>query len=153
MIPCGLQFKTMTIRDLPSILAIEETAFQSQWTGDMFRQELVLPFSRHLVARLPHQGIAGYIIFWILHDEVQLQRIAVKNDLRGHGIGVLLIREMMRICALGKVKDGSLEVRPSNEPALNLYKKFNFVMAGIRKGYYTDTREDALIMTFQIDGH
>lgn len=151
MIQSGPEMRTMLLKDLPSVLAIEKAAFPSPWTFNMFTQELDLSFSRHLVVSQSDQGIVGYIIFWIIHDETQLQRIAVKNDLRGQGIGSLLIREMIRMCALENVTQGSLEVRSSNDPALMLYKKFGFVVSGVRKGYYTDNREDALIMTYVID--
>lgn len=151
MIQSGPEMRTMLLKDLPSVLAIEKAAFSSPWTFNMFQQELDLSFSRHLIVSQSDQGIVGYIIFWIIHDETQLQRIAVKNDLRGQGIGSLLIREMIRMCALENVMQGSLEVRSSNDPALMLYKKFGFVVSGVRKGYYTDNREDALIMTYVID--
>jgi ribosomal-protein-alanine N-acetyltransferase len=143
--------RTMGSKDLESVLAIEQASFGSPWTFNMLQQELNLSFSRHLVISQSEHGIVGYIIFWIIHDETQLQRIAVKSNLRGQGIGSLLIREMIRMCALENVTQGSLEVRSSNDPALLLYKKFGFGVSGIRKGYYTDNGEDALIMTYAID--
>lgn len=145
------EIRTMILKDLDSVLSIERASFRSPWTLNMFRQELDLSFSRHLVISRSDQGIVGYIIFWIIHDETQLQRIAVKSDLRGQGIGSLLIREMIRMCALENVTQGSLEVRSSNDPALLIYKEFGFAVSGIRKGYYTDNGEDALIMTYAID--
>jgi len=146
--------RSMISKDLDSVLSIEKASFPTPWTRNLFQQELDLSFSRHfIISESDEDGknqIIGYIVFWIIHDEAQLQRIAVKKDLRGRGIGGLLIREMIRVCALEGVVKGSLEVRATNESALFLYKKFGFVVAGIRKGYYTDTREDALIMSFDI---
>jgi len=145
------EIRTMAAKDLESVLAIERASFRSPWTVTMFQQELNLSFSRHLVISQSVQGIVGYIIFWIIHGETQLQRIAVKSNLRGQGMGSLLIQEMIRMCAVENVTQGSLEVRSSNEPAFLLYKKFGFCISGMRKGYYTDNGEDALIMTYTMD--
>ena len=146
--------RAMTSKDLEAVLSIERASFPTPWTGNLFLQELDLSFSRHfIITESDTDGknqIIGYIIFWIIQDEAQLQRIAVKKERRGQGIGGLLIREMIRICDIEGVVNGSLEVRATNESALFLYNKFGFVVAGIRKGYYTDTREDALIMSFEI---
>lgn len=148
------EIRILALKDLEPVLSIEKVSFPTAWTRSMFQQELELSFSRHYIISQANDAgrreIIGYIIFWIIQDEVQLQRIAVKKDLRGQGIGGLLIREMIRICMLEGVVKGSLEVRATNESALFLYKNFGFVVAGIRKGYYTDTREDALIMSFDI---
>jgi ribosomal-protein-alanine N-acetyltransferase len=147
--------RPMVLKDLESVLQIEMASFPTPWTRNMFQQELDLSFSRHLVfSRVDTEGkgeIIAYIIFWIIQDETQLQRIAVKNSNRKQGIGSLLIKEMIRICALEGVVKGSLEVRSSNETAISLYKIFGFVVAGVRKDYYTDAHEDALIMCFDID--
>lgn len=147
--------RPMVLKDLESVLQIEKASFPTPWTRNMFQQELDLSFSRHLVvSRVDTEGkgeIIAYIIFWIIQDETQLQRIAVKNSNREQGIGSLLIKEMIRICALEGVVKGSLEVRSSNHIAISLYEIFGFVVAGVRKDYYTDTHEDALIMCFDID--
>ena len=149
------EIRPMVLKDLESVLSIEKVSFPTPWTRNMFQQELNLSFSRHLIAiktdAEEKKEIIGYIVFWIIQDETQLQRIAIKNDLRKQGIGGLLIKEMIRMCTLEGVVKGSLEVRSSNHAALSFYKKFGFVIKGTRKGYYTDTREDALIMCFDID--
>ncbi len=150
-----LYISPMTAQDLNMVLVIERESFPSPWTYSLFRQELDLSFSRHLVLRRScsdrNGEIIGYIIFWIIHDEVQLQRIAVKKDSRCKGMGNILIGEMMEVCLQEGVKSGSLEVRASNYSALRLYKKLGFQVAGMRKGYYTDTQDDALLMDFLID--
>lgn len=147
--------RPMVLKDVDSVLSIEDVSFPTPWNRNMFCQELDLSFSRHLIASTStaerNAEIVGYIVFWIIQDETQLQRIAVKNDLRQTGIGGLLIKEMISMCRTEGVVRGSLEVRSSNHAALSLYKKNGFVINGTRKGYYTDTREDALIMCFDID--
>ena len=150
-----LNISPMTAQDLNVVLVMERESFPSPWTYSLFRQELDLSFSRHFVLRRScpdrNEEIIGYIIFWIIHDEVQLQRIAVKKDSRCKGMGSILIGKMMEVCLQEGVKSGSLEVRISNSSALGLYKKFGFQVAGMRKGYYTDTQDDALLMDFLID--
>jgi len=145
----------MTAKDLEAVCAIEKDSFPTAWSRSLFQQELDLAFSRHfIVSDVKAEGgkeIVGYIIFWVIHDETQLQKIAVKKNARQQGIGSLLIQEMIRICRLEGVNKGSLEVRSSNQAAIELYKKFGFVVEGLRKGYYEDTHEDALIMCFKID--
>ncbi|MBN1547072.1 MAG: ribosomal protein S18-alanine N-acetyltransferase, partial [Syntrophaceae bacterium] len=146
--------KVMTSKDLDGVLSIEKEAFPTPWSRSLFQQEIDLAFSRHYVlTRIDPEGkkeIIGYIVFWIIHDEAQLQRIAVKKSARVQGIGSLLLEEMIRICGLEAVRSGSLEVRSGNVAAQMLYRKFGFKVIGIRKGYYTDTLEDALVMGFEI---
>ena len=145
----------MAAKDLEAVCAIEKDSFSSPWSHPLFLQELDLSFSRSFVVRGSKADggneIVGYMIFWIIHDETQLQKIAVKKNARQQGIGSLLIQEMIRICRFEGVKKGSLEVRSSNQAAIELYKKFGFVVEGLRKGYYQDTHEDALIMCFDMD--
>ncbi|HOO41571.1 MAG TPA: ribosomal protein S18-alanine N-acetyltransferase [Syntrophales bacterium] len=151
----SFEITPMTQKDLAAVCAIEKDSFPTPWTPALFLQELELSFSRHFIVSEVKtertKEVVGYMIFWIIHDETQLQKIAVKKDLRKQGIGSILIREMIRICRLEGVAKGSLEVRPSNQAAIGLYQKFGFVVKGLRKGYYQDTREDALIMCFEVD--
>ena len=146
---------SMTAEDIEAVCTIEKDAFPTPWSRTLFLQELELSFSRHLIVSEAKAGngkeILGYMIFWIIHDETQLQKIAVKEKAREQGIGSLLIREMIRVARLEGVTKGSLEVRSSNQAAIELYKKFGFVVEGLRKGYYQDTHEDALIMCFDMD--
>jgi ribosomal-protein-alanine N-acetyltransferase len=144
----------MNAKDLECVLAIEAESFSSPWNRTLFQQEFDLSFSRHMVMTRPtdegEEKIIGYIVFWIIHDEVQLQRIAVKKDARRQGIGGRLLEEMIKLCRGEGVQRGSLEVRSGNHAALTLYRRRGFEMVGTRKGYYTDTREDALVMCFDI---
>jgi len=139
--------------DLTTIDAIEAESFSSPWPMDIFRQEMQLPFNHSLVAVEKGSGnniLIGYIFFWTIDNEMQLHRLAVKKTLRKQGIGGLLLEEMINICRLKGVTEGSLEVRASNQDAIDLYQKAGFTIAGVRKCYYDDTREDALIMLCKV---
>ena len=135
--------------DLAAINAMETESFSSPWSMDIFRREMQLPFSRSFVAagkRPENKTPVGYIFFWIIDQEMQLHRLAVRKTRRRQGIGSLLLQEMIDTCQSAGVTEGSLEVRASNQDAIDLYQKTGFTIAGVRKCYYDDTREDALIM-------
>lgn len=136
-------------KDLPEILAIEREAFLSPWSEGMFRDELNVPHSQCLVARI-NEGeksiIAGYIIFWIVADEAHLHDLAVKKEFRRQGLARQFMDVMKQISRQVGLKTQTLEVRESNAGAIGLYQKCGFITKGRRPLYYTDTHEDALIM-------
>jgi ribosomal-protein-alanine N-acetyltransferase len=139
----------MKRKDLPEILAIEKESFVSPWSEGMFRDEINLKHSQCLVARM-WQGeksmIGGYIIFWIVADEAHLHNLAVKKEFRNQGLAHRFMEVMKEISSQVGLKTQTLEVRESNEAAIKLYRKCGFVVKGRRSLYYSDTKEDALIM-------
>jgi [ribosomal protein S18]-alanine N-acetyltransferase len=136
--------------EIRMIASLEQESFPCPWTEEMFRQEASSPLSRILVARAGREGlepgVVGYLIFWVVADELHLQKIAVKGDLRRRGIASALLAEALCEAAERNCRRATLEVRPSNRPALRFYEKFGFVGEGIRPRYYEDTGEDALIL-------
>jgi [ribosomal protein S18]-alanine N-acetyltransferase len=141
-------------RDLVEILAIDQDSFPTPWSAGLFRSEKANPLSRMLVARSADaQGsaVAGYIVIWQVADEIHLHTIAVRKDLQRRGIASLLLIGAIRECRAKGARIVTLEVRPSNLRALNLYEKFGFSIKGVRRGYYTDTGEDALIMSADLE--
>ncbi len=142
----NLVFRGMTLQDLDTIVQIERESFTAPWSEQAFRTELTHNhFARYMV--MEQDGdIFGYGGMWLIVDEAHVTNIAVRAPHRGKGLGEKLLREMMRTAAwLGAVRM-TLEVRVSNEVAQNLYRKLGFYGSGIRPGYYSDNREDALIM-------
>jgi ribosomal-protein-alanine N-acetyltransferase len=135
--------------DIPEMMAIERDSSPNPWSEGMFLNELATPIARLLIARATGDvrgSIAGYIVYWRIDDEIHLQDIAVRRDLRRRHIAFRLLAEAVSMeCAKGACK-ATLEVRRTNRPAQQLYEKFGFSVQGLRKGYYTDTGEDALIM-------
>ncbi len=139
----------MTRNDLPVVLAIERASFPTPWTKGMFERELESPHSMRLCARIhtEHESaVAGYIIFWLVADEIHLHDLAVGLPYREQGVALRLIAEMKEIARRNKVRAMTLEVRESNTEAIKLYEKCGFVVKGIRRFYYPDTRENAIIM-------
>ena len=135
--------------DLPAILAIEQESFPSPWTIGMFERELESSHSRCLCVRIHDDDqtvVAAYIIFWLVADEAHLHDLAVEKKYRKKGLALMLMETMKDIARQNEVLLQTLEVRESNTEAIKLYRKCGFVVKGVRPLYYTDTREDALIM-------
>lgn len=93
--------------------------------------------------------IAGYVALWFVVDEAHITSIAVREDYRRLGLGELLMMGAVELASAREANQVTLEVRISNFPAHALYEKFGFKRTGIRKGYYTDNREDAVLMTVE----
>lgn len=143
--------REMTSYDLDEVLAIEQTSFSTPWTKAMFREELFIPLCHDLVA-MCDERIVGYICFSIVVDEVHLRNIAVHGDWKRRGIASKMIAEMICLSSEKGADRVTLEVRESNRGAIDLYKKFGFVVKGVRPLYYNDTGEDALILWADFEG-
>ncbi|MDQ0194015.1 ribosomal protein S18-alanine N-acetyltransferase [Paenibacillus wynnii] len=141
-----LVFRLMRVEDIPNILIIEREAFTMPWTEEAFRNELTHNhFAKYMV--MEHQGqIIGYAGLWAIVDEAHVTNIALLEAFRGRKWGEQLLDELMKTASYLGMKSITLEVRVSNQIAQNLYRKKGFRSAGTRKGYYSDNREDALIM-------
>ena len=140
--------------DIREIIAIERDSFPSPWSENLFQGEMTNPIARMLVGRvdpLPGKAVAGYVIYWLVADEMHLHNIAVRKDQRRKRVASLLLREAIRASQSEGARRVTLEVRRSNRPALNLYEKFGFSVKGVRPGYYSDTGEDALIFWADLD--
>lgn len=132
--------------DMESIFEIERESSGS-WTFTQFIQELNNKFSLFLVAE-HEDSIAGFIIAWKVADEIQLNNIAVRKDLRKSGIGSRLLSEIST-SDNGRIYSSIfLEVRSRNSDAISFYKDNGFTKTGIRKNYYND--DDALLMEKKI---
>ncbi len=142
-----LRIETMRPEDLPEVMAIEEQTFPVPWTRQNFLHEIRNnPFSSNLVVRSEVGKVVAYANVWVVDRELRINNVAVDEASRRQGYGAGLMRHLMdrgrdRGCIWA-----SLEVRPSNLPALRLYEKLGFRVVARRKGYYSDTREDALVM-------
>lgn len=141
-----LRFRLMTMDDLDTIVQIERESFTAPWSEEAFRAELTQNmFAKYMI--MEQDGIVlGYGGMWLIVDEAHVTNIAVREPYRGQGLGEKLLREMMRTASWLGMLRMTLEVRVSNEIAQSLYRKLGFYDAGLRPGYYSDNREDALIM-------
>lgn len=147
-----VQYRKMTLADVESVYAIELATFPTPWTLDSFYYELnENQFSHYLVAEEDGKLI-GFCGMWLVIDAAQITNVAVVETARGRGIGEALMREAIRVACEANMDVMSLEVRVTNKVAQNLYRKLGFEDGGIRKGYYTDNQEDALVMWVNLHG-
>lgn len=144
----------MTVReaspaDIPEIAAIERASFSDPWTSDGFKAEFDDPMSIFLTAHNENGSVKGYIVGSCDGYSAYISNIAVSPDARRTGTGKLLLHSFKN--ALPETAESiSLEVRVSNLAAIELYKKFGFKAAGIRKNFYTHPAENAAVMIMNI---
>lgn len=142
-----VQYRRMTIDDVQAVHKIELASFPTPWTLDSFYYEMTEnQFAHYLVAEDENGEIIGFCGIWLVIDAAQITNVAVVQSVRGQGIGETLMREAMRVAEEANMDVMSLEVRVTNTVAQNLYRKLGFQDGGLRKGYYTDNQEDALVM-------
>lgn len=142
-----VHYRKMTLEDVPAVHAIELATFPTPWTLDSFYYEVnENKFSHYLVAENKAGELVGFCGVWLVVDAAQITNVAVVETVRGQGIGEALMREAIRVAKEANMDTMSLEVRVTNTVAQNLYRKLGFQDGGIRKGYYTDNQEDALVM-------
>ena len=133
--------------DLDAVLAIEAEAFSSPWTREMYLAELEnVGVSFCFLARDETGRPVGFCSFWRIVDELHINNLAVVPACRRRGIGsTLLTFALQKGVALG-ARSATLEVRRSNEDARRLYERFGFAASGVRRAYYSNPVEDALVM-------
>ena len=141
----NLTIDMMTSKDIDGVFEVEKNCFEHHWSKDSFKKELRNENARYVVAKLDDK-IVGYVGIWFILDEGHITNVAVHNDYRGNKIGDKLVQALVNLCKENNINSMTLEVRVSNVVAQNLYKKYGFKLAGIRKEYYSDNKEDAMIM-------
>jgi ribosomal-protein-alanine N-acetyltransferase len=124
-------------------------SFPSPWSLNAFTQELNRPVS-NLWALLVNQTLAGYICFWLISDEIHVMNIAIHPSMRKRGLGRYLLARMIQEGVSRGIRRVWLEVRPSNLAARHLYRGAGFAETGRRPRYYSDTNEDAIIMSLSL---
>lgn len=141
-----ITFRKMTVEDLDDVLEVEVNSFATPWSRDAFFNELTKnQFAHYLIAEVD-QKVVGYCGVWIIVDEAHITNIALLPDYRGLKLGEALLGRIIELAReLGALRI-TLEVRVSNERAQNLYRKFGFEDGALRKQYYTDNMEDAVVM-------
>lgn len=147
-------YDRMTPKDVDTIITIERAAYSSPWTRRMFESELwENPFSFAYVAREEEQRrIVGYVLFWVVYDELHLMNVAVELAWRRRGIGEGLVRFALESGRRRGIRMATLEVRASNLPAQTLYRNLGFYQVGVRRNYYREPREDALLLQCDFGG-
>lgn len=136
-----------TAADLDGVLAIEDASFNNPTAREWYEAELKRPEVCHIfVLRTPEYPVAAFCAFWRVDDQIHINNLAVRPELRGQGLASRLLADVMAELALVGANHATLEVRRSNLPALRLYAKAGFVEAGVRRNYYTQPVEDALVL-------
>ena len=149
----SIEIRKMTEKDLDEVLEIEKVSFPSPWSRGLFERELSTPFSRSFVAtRQGNPAVVAYLCFWLVDTEGHLLNLAVHPRHRGQKIGGGILGFGIDYCRREGVRLVTLEVRRSNSRALSLYRKFHFQPRGVRRRYYTDTGEDAIVMGLDLEG-
>ena len=139
--------KSMEKTDVDGVIGIEEKAYgEHHWSKESFLNELSNDLARYYSAFDENGNLVGYAGCWQILEEVHITNIAVSVDHRRMGIGNKLLQKIIDDCYENKAKYITLEVRVSNTPAISLYEKYGFKSLGVRKGYYQDNNENALIM-------
>ena len=136
-----------TAGDLDGVLAIEDASFNNPTTREWYEAELKRPEVCHIyVLRTADCPVAAFCAFWRVADQIHINNLAVRPELRGQGLASRLLAGVMAESARMGADSATLEVRRSNTPALRLYAKAGFTEAGVRRNYYTQPVEDALVL-------
>jgi [ribosomal protein S18]-alanine N-acetyltransferase len=133
-------------RDLDGILAVDQATFERPWTREMYVWEAThSDVARFYVAR--HDAVVvAYLAGWVIFDELHINNLAVDPAWRRRGVAGTLLAHVLRAAADEGANRATLEVRRSNEAARRLYERFGFAFAGVRKDYYRQPVEDALVL-------
>jgi len=143
----GLRLRRMTESDLDRVLEISNAAFRHPWSRDLFARELGHEWSVVTLALPPDGDIAvGFLVSWIVHDELHILNIATATDWRRRGVAAALLAEAFARARESRCTLATLEVRRTNEGALFLYEAEGFRRVGIRPRYYQEEGEDAVVM-------
>ena len=145
MTAIALEIRSLETADLEAIETIEQRAYPTPWSRSMFASELAKPTSICLGA-FEGRDLVGYIINSRYVDAWHVMNVAVDPQHQRRGIATALLERLFEETQGDERRGYTLEVRVSNEEAIRLYEKLGFEPRGIRRGYYTDNREDALIM-------
>jgi ribosomal-protein-alanine N-acetyltransferase len=145
MTAVAVEIRVLELNDLTAIETIEQQAYPTPWSRSMFASELAKPTSICLGA-FEGRDLVGYVINSRYVDAWHVMNVAVAPDHQRRGVASALLERLFELTRDDERRGYTLEVRVSNEVAIRLYEKLGFESRGIRRGYYTDNREDALIM-------
>jgi ribosomal-protein-alanine N-acetyltransferase len=147
----SVEIRRMSPPDLDAVTAIEERTFSTPWSRTSFERDCMGEGTSSWVAVLGG-ALIGYIVSWLVYDEIHIGNIAVDEGARRRGVGRLLLSRALEHAAEAGIVLATLEARESNAPAIGLYESFSFRPVAIRKRYYSDTGEDAIVMIADLQG-
>lgn len=135
----------MDENDIDGVLDVSSLSFSLPWSKESYIQELNNPLAHYFIAKVDSKVI-GFVGTWIILDESHITNIAVHPNYRKQGVASKLLEALLKYCKSKGCIAYTLEVRASNKNAQELYLKHGFKKDGIRKGYYEDNKEDAILM-------
>lgn len=150
----------MRLQDLDQVMEIEHASFRAPWSRQVFAEELQRDWAYvdvvHDPARPREPGgkarVVAFANYWLVRDEVHLLNVAVHPDHRRRGHARRLLAHIVDFAKRHRCRYVTLEVRRSNEGAIDLYKEFDFRPVGIRPNYYVEDNEDAIVMLLELEG-
>lgn len=147
--PAGIFFRRVRPEDLPRLVEIEREGFRHPWSRELLERELSHAWSTILLAAedLGHgEVLVGFVVFWLVHDEVHILNVVTAREARRRGVGRALMEEAADAGRRRGAVLATLEVRRSNLAALALYRSLGYRQVGVRPNYYSDEGEDAVVM-------
>ena len=141
-----LMMRAAAEQDIRAMADLDKICLADPWSEEAFREELTENDRASYIAAEIDGKLVGYAGLWAIFDEGHITNVAVSPDYRRRGIGRAIVATLIDAAEENGLNSFTLEVRESNLPAQGLYKEFNFKSAGIRKGYYLDNGENAIIM-------
>jgi len=147
----GVRIIEMGLEHVDEVAEIERLSFSTPWSKESLEMEVLKNKCARYIVAVKDNRVLGFAGMWLIIDEGHITNIAVHPDFRGQGIGNMLVEALIEECRRNGIHYLTLEVRRSNQVAINLYKKYGFEIYGIRKNYYQDTMEDAFIMSREVN--
>jgi [ribosomal protein S18]-alanine N-acetyltransferase len=156
--PPPFSFRRMELDDLDRVMEIEKDGFAHPWSAELIRREMAHDWSTILLATemrrgpggLPMEHCLGFVVYWLVHDELHVLNIATALEDRRRGVARELMLEAARRARAAGAVLSTLEVRRSNVGAIALYRELGYRQVGIRPNYYVDEGEDAIVMVIDI---
>lgn len=152
--PGTLSFRRAQREDVARVMEIESDGFKHPWSKELIERELDHAWSRLLLACERDAGggerVVGYIVFWLVHDEVHVLNVATALEVRRRGVGRALMIAAEEEGRARGARLATLEVRRTNTPALELYRAIGYRQVGVRPNYYAEEHEDAIVMVKQL---
>ncbi|HET7826991.1 MAG TPA: ribosomal protein S18-alanine N-acetyltransferase [Anaeromyxobacter sp.] len=149
-----LVFRRAVAADVPRVMEIEKDGFRHPWSRELIERELGHTWSQILLACEPGPGgaerVVGYIVFWLVHDEIHVLNVATALEARRRGFGRALMAAAENAGRTRGARISTLEVRRSNEAAIALYRAIGYRQVGVRPNYYAEENEDAIVMVKQL---
>lgn len=137
--------RKMTEQDLDELMIIEKESFSLPWSRHSYEAELQNKYANYLVCDFQGE-VAAYVGIWVVFEEAHITNVAVGKKFRHQGIGRTLMLEAEKLALAKKATRILLEVRPSNTAARAMYKALGYIPNSLRKEYYSNNREDAIVM-------